>query len=109
MVKAPCEKIIWQILPAIRKEFSKSLMKNYGLNQRQIAEILEISPAAVCQYFSNKRGELNIENEKILNEIDESARIIFEDGSAKLIGETCRICKLFKSKENINGIDYGVR
>ena len=109
MAKVPCENIIWHILPAIRKEFAKNLMKNYGLNQRQIAEILEISPAAVCQYFSNKRGGINIEDVEILNEIDNSARIIFENGSTKLIDETCRICKLFKSKENINGIDYVIR
>ena len=55
MAKPPCEKIIWLILPAVRKELAKSLIENYGLNQKQIAEILEISPAAVCQYLSNKR------------------------------------------------------
>ncbi len=109
MAKAPCEKIIWQILPAIRKEFSKSLMKNYGLNQRQIAEILDISPAAVCQYFSNKRGGTPIEDIDILNEIDKSSKVIYDNGSAKLIDETCRICKLFKSNKMINGIDNVIR
>ncbi len=99
MAKAPCEKIIWYILPVIRKELAKSLIENYGLNQRQIAEILEISPAAVCQYLSNKRGGINRDDEKFLNEIDKSARIIYENGSGKLIDETCRICKFFKSKK----------
>ena len=99
MAKVPCENIILHILPAIRKEFAKSLMKNYGLNQRQIAEILEISPAAVCQYLSNKRGGINSYDEIFLNEIDKSARFIYENGSGKLIDETCRICKLFKSKK----------
>ena len=109
MAKVPCEKIIWQILPAIRKEFAKSLIENYGLNQRQIAELLEISPAAVCQYLSNKRGGTIIEDTEILNEIGKSAKVIYESGSAKLIDETCRICRLFKSNKIINGIDYVIR
>jgi len=106
MAKVPCEKIIWQILPAIRKELAKSLMEKYGLNQRQVAEILEISPAAVCQYLSNKRGGAAIEDTEILNEIGKSAKVIYENGSAKLIDETCRICKLFKSNKMINGVAY---
>ncbi len=99
MAKPPCEKIIWLILPAVRKELAKSLIENYGLNQKQIAEILEISPAAVCQYLSNKRGGTTIEDTEILNEIGKSAKVIYENGSGKLIDETCRICKLFKSKK----------
>ena len=99
MSKVPCDEIIWHILPEIRKEFAKSLIENYGLNQRQVAEILEISPAAVCQYLSNKRGGINSYDENFLNEIDKSTIVIYENGSGKLIDETCRICKLFKSKK----------
>ena len=55
VMNVPCEKIIWHVLPAIRKEFSINLIKNYGLNQKQVAELLGITPSAVCQYLSAKR------------------------------------------------------
>ncbi len=74
-------------------------MKNHGLNQKQIAEILELTPAAVSQYFSNKRGGIDITDKDILREIDKSARIIIEKGTAQLVSETCRICNLLKAKE----------
>ena len=79
VMKADCEKIIWHVLPAIRKEFSIHLMKNYGLNQKQVAELLGITPAAVCQYLSDKRG-VNIADNDVLFEIDKSTNIIFENG-----------------------------
>ena len=98
-MKAPCEYIIWHILPSIRKEFARSLMRNYSLNQKQSAEKLGLTDAAVCQYLSDKRGGIEITDENILVEIDKSAKIIFENGSEKIVGETCRICNLLISKE----------
>ena len=98
MKKIPCEYIVWNILPSIRKEFARSLMKNHGLNQKQVSEILELTPAAVSQYLSNKRGG-DITDKDILCEVDKSVRIIFEKGTAKLVSEICRICYLLKAKE----------
>ena len=99
MEKSPCEQIIWDILPSIRKEFAKSLIKNYDLNQKQVAKILKLTPPAVSQYISNKRGGIEITDDDILSEIDKSAKIIFENGSEKLNSETCKICTLLKSKK----------
>lgn len=104
MEKNPCEHIIWDILPSIRKEFARSLIKIYSLNQKQVAEILKLTPPAVSQYLSNKRGGIEITDKEILSEIDKSARIIFENPSKKLNIETCRICTLIKSK-NLTSID----
>ena len=99
MEKIPCEYIVWNVLPSIRKEFAKSLVKNHGLNQKQIAELFNLSSAAVSQYLSNKRGAIDITDKDILREIDKSVRNIFENGKEKLAGETCRICYLLKSKK----------
>lgn len=63
-----------------------------------MAEILGVTPAAVCQYLSNKRGDLNIIDEEILIEIDKSFKVLLEHGSSRLINETCRICSLLKSR-----------
>jgi predicted transcriptional regulator len=97
MEKIPCEYIVWNVLPSIRKLFAISLMKNYDLNQTQVAEILDLTPSAVSRYLSNKRGGIDITDDDILREIDKSARIIFENGTAQSASETCRICNLLKS------------
>lgn len=102
MEKIPCEYIVWNVLPSIRKEFTRSLMRNYGLNQKQVAEILEITPAAVSQYLSNTRGGIDITNDGILREIDKSARIIFENETTQLVSEICRICNLLKYTELVS-------
>jgi predicted transcriptional regulator len=102
MEKIPCEHIVWNILPSIRKEFAKSLMNNFNLNQKQIAKMLKLTPAAVSQYLSDKRGVIDITDKDVLNEIDKSARIIFENGSEHLINETCRICNLLRYTKKIS-------
>ena len=53
-------------------------MKNYGLNQKQVAELLGVTPAAVCQYLSNKRGYYNITDDDILHEIEKSIESLTE-------------------------------
>jgi len=102
MEKIPCEYIVWNVLPAIRKEFAKSLMKNFNLNQKQVAEIIKLTPSAVSQYLSNKRGGIDITNKYILKEIDKSTRYIYDKGSEQLERETCRICNLLKSSEEVS-------
>jgi predicted transcriptional regulator len=102
-MKAPCEKVFWHVLPGIRKEISITLMKNYGLNQKQVAELLGMTPAAVCQYLSNKRG-VNIADNDILLEIEKSTNIIFENGPENLVPETCKICTVLKSRGMIERI-----
>jgi predicted transcriptional regulator len=105
LMKVPCEIILWHILPAIRKEFARGLMKNHGLNQKQVAELLGITPAAVCQYLSDKRGYYNVTDDDILFEIEKSTNILFHDGSEKMVYETCRVCNIIKSKGIVEKIE----
>lgn len=105
-MKTPCEIIVWSVVPIIRKEFAKNLIENHGLTQRKVANKLGITEAAVSRYVSGKRGVLEISDDEILKEIKESAkRIVKENGSA-VIEETCRICRILKSREFIDGINY---
>lgn len=102
MEKIPCEFIVWNVLPAIRKEFVKSLIKNYNLSQKQISEIIKLTPAAISQYLSDKRGGIEITDKKILHEIDKSVKNIYNKGGSQLSIETCRICNLLKSSDMIS-------
>ena len=102
MRQTPCECMIWNGLPAIRKEIAESMINNFGLTQKETAEKLGITPAAVCQYVSRKRGKIDIIDEALLKEINISAeRIVKEDG-ATLLSETCRICRILKSSDMFN-------
>ena len=96
MLKTPCEYMQWHGLPIIRKELVKSLIKNYGLNQKETAQMLGITPAAVSQYLSKKRGNINIVDQHIISEINNSAETIINNGPSCVISEICRICSILK-------------
>jgi predicted transcriptional regulator len=98
MKRVPCEYMIWNGLPLIRKEIAESLMTNFGLSQKAAAEKLGITPAAVCQYVSHKRGNQTIKDEELTKEITLSAQRILNDPNNTLMQETCRICKIFMAK-----------
>jgi hypothetical protein len=52
----PQEIEVYYLLPAIRRELAKSL-KKLGKDQKTIAEYLGVTPAAISQYISGKRGK----------------------------------------------------
>jgi len=98
MKQTPCEYMMWNGLPVIRKEIAESMINNFGLNQKEAAHKLGVTPAAVCQYLSKKRGKVKIVDKDVLIEINRSAeRIIQQEGGA-VISETCRICKILMAK-----------
>ena len=97
MRRTTCEHMMWNGLPVIRREIAESMINDYGLTQKETAEKLGITPAAVCQYVSKKRGKTQIRDEKVLSEIKISANKIIKSGDGHVIKETCRICKILRS------------
>ena len=102
MKRTTCEFMMWTGLPVIRKEIAESMIKDYGLSQKETAEKLGITPAAVCQYISKKRGSMEIKDNLLLEEIKISAKNIINDGGKSVTVETCRICKLLRSSGELN-------
>ena len=98
MNQLPCEKIIWYGIPVIRRELAFSLINQFGLSQKEAAEKLGITPAAVSQYLSKKRGRISILDERIIGEIRLSAKKINEKGETVLNSEICNLCKKLKSE-----------
>jgi len=98
MKRTPCEYMMWNGLPVIRKEIAESMINNFGLNQKEAAKKLGVTPAAVCQYISKKRGKIKIVDGDILKEINKSAEIIIQHEDGMVVSETCRICKILISK-----------
>jgi hypothetical protein len=97
-MKIPCEEAVWYILPIIRKEFAKSLIKDHGLTQRKAAEKLGITESAVSQYVSKKRGDLKISDSTIKKEIKISTKRIANGDVEVMKIEICRVCHLLQAK-----------
>ena len=97
-IKIDCEENVWYLLPLIRKEFAKSLIKDHGLTQRKAAEKLGITEAAVSQYVSKKRGDTKVTDSGIQKEIKESTKRIMNGDILIMKTETCRICHLLRSR-----------
>jgi len=74
-MQLPQELEVWYVIPAIRKELA-SIMKNNGLKQVEIAKNLGVTKAAITQYLNNKRGSEIKFNEKIKQEVRNSAKRI---------------------------------
>ncbi len=98
MQRTPCEVMMWNGLPVIRKEIAKCMIEDYKLNQKAAAEKLGVTPAAVCQYLSKRRGKIKIVDQTILVEIKISTERIIKNERTILVTETCRICKLLRTR-----------
>ena len=96
-IKIDCEESVWYLLPLIRKEFAKSLIKDHGLTQRKAAERLGITESAVSQYVSKKRGDFKVNDGLIRREIKESTKRIMNGDIQVMKTETCRICHLLRA------------
>lgn len=53
----PQEIEVWYLLPAIRREIAKELVKEHKFKQKDVAKVMSITTAAVSQYLHNKRGK----------------------------------------------------
>lgn len=107
---------VWEIIPAIRKEFARTFV-SMGFSQRKTAQALNLTEAAVSNYLRDKRGasvslpqsvvdEIKISAEKIIKEqanlCEEMQRISDLDAIMKIIcrlhkerscvSESCTIC-----------------
>jgi len=90
-IATPQEIETWYILPAVRKAIVLEMTKKHKLKQKQAAEKLGVTEAAVSQYISGKRGYDVVFDKKTRNIIKKSAKRICE--GANVISELNRICE----------------
>ena len=98
MYLLPQEIEVWYIIPAIRKELAKFLVKIHKLSYEKTGNILGISKAAISQYMSNKRANKIKLSSDIKKEIKISAQTISKQNK-QAIAEVQRILKLMKIKK----------
>ncbi len=97
MTKVPCEQYVWNVIPAIRSELAICLVEVFELTQQETAKKLGLTPPAVCQYLSGKRGNGTI-HQSLHYEVLASAERIIKDGESVAQQEICRLCHLVQKK-----------
>jgi predicted transcriptional regulator len=99
-MKSPCEEIVWDVLPSIRAATAEELIKR-GISQKEVSRMLGITPPAVSQYLSKKRG-YNIEfREDIRRAIGLLADDLVQENvkGADLVKRICSICRMLQDDE----------
>jgi predicted transcriptional regulator len=102
-VMMPQELEVWYLIPAIRRELAKTMLRE-GLTQKRVAQKLGITEAAVSQYMKSKRAAELVFNENVKKEIDSASKRIINGGcvvkETKCICDLCRadltLCKLHR-------------
>ena len=99
-MKSPCEEIVWDVLPSIRAATAGELIKR-GISQKEVSRMLGLTPPAVSQYLSKKRG-YNIEfREDIRQAIGVLAEDLIKEDikGADLVKRICSICRMLQDDD----------
>ena len=105
-MRLQCEEFVLNVLPVIRKYIVRKLYFEYKMSQKEIANRLGITQAAVSQYIKGIRGvkeiELSEETQKIIDEICKG--IINVDNTSQTRYLFCKICNIVLNSNCGNNI-----
>ncbi len=96
---APCQKIVWDVLPAIRAAIAVELVRG-GVSQVGAARMLEIAPSAVSQYLSGKRGYRIEFEEDVKKSIAQLAQDLIDRKQVNIIERVCGICRQLRKGDS---------
>ena len=103
MLKAPCEKLVKYVLPALRGTLITYLYMEKGLKQVEIAKLVGVSQSAVSRYVNMERGlyrEL-IERMPAVKELLEDAATRLERGERLSL---CDLCTAMREKGVLDAV-----
>jgi uncharacterized protein len=101
MMKPPCELIVWYVIPTIRAELAKELIK-LGLSQKDVSQKLGITQSAVSQYMKDKRGKGIPVNKQVRKAIKTLAKdIAGGNTTSDVIPGICAVCSIVKSSGSL--------
>lgn len=89
----PQEIEVWYIIPAIRRELAKSMIKDLNLTQKHVARAMGLTEAAVSQYLHSKRAKEVVFTKAVLEEVKKSAKDIAKNENL-LMQEMMRLTNL---------------
>ncbi|MEM1565333.1 MAG: hypothetical protein QXQ08_05080 [Candidatus Bathyarchaeia archaeon] len=97
-MKPPCVVVVKYLLPAIRVLITKELVEKHNLRKIDASEKMELTPAAITQYYKGERGsvlareiEQSPETMKMISKLAEA--IAREEATPEdVIEKLCEIC-----------------
>jgi predicted transcriptional regulator len=98
-METPCQKIVWDVLPAIRAAIAVELVR-CGVSQVQAARMLEIAPSAVSQYLSGKRGYRIEFDDEVKKSIARLAQDLIDKKQINVVERICGICRQLREGED---------
>ncbi|SFM46362.1 transcriptional regulator [Methanolobus profundi] len=102
-MKTTCEIMVQRVLPAIRAELARNMIIEHGKNQQEVADILELSRAAVSQYLNDKRGaEIDFSGDAQQEIQDFAARLIKGMNTREQVAGMCNVCKFVQRSGWLN-------
>tara|TARA_Y100000310_G_scaffold216660_1_gene217721 strand:- start:340 stop:705 length:366 start_codon:yes stop_codon:yes gene_type:complete len=75
----PQEVELWYVYPSLRKEMANLMVKGHGLKQKEVAEKLGVTKAAISHYVNEKRSKKKIFDKNFEIKIEKSVKKIIED------------------------------
>jgi predicted transcriptional regulator len=99
IMETPCQKIVWDLVPAIRASLAIELVKK-GQSQATSAKLLGIAPSAVSQYISGKRGyriEFQGETKELIEKL---AQDLIDNRVSDFVVRICEICVCARGLES---------
>lgn len=107
-MKQPCEIVVWYVIPAIRSQLAKDLL-SFGMKQKEVSEIMDITQPAVSQYITDKRGNGIKLSDDVKKLVTELAKDLANGVATKsdLVKRNCEICRVVNIQDVIEqlGID----
>ncbi len=97
-MKLPCEYAVWDTLPSIRAAIANELVER-GISQKGVSQLLNISPPAISQYVSKKRGYSIVFSDEIKEAIERLADEIVENNEGDPTERICEICRMLRESE----------
>lgn len=97
-MKIPCEVMVWQVLPLVRRELARELVQGHGMSQAEVAKRFDVTDAAISQYLTKKRGgdyTAAPMYPEFLDAVRDSADRMAR-GETSYDTEVCRLCSVVK-------------
>ncbi len=97
MKRPPCEVIVKELMPLLRACLARILINDYGYSIYQASKLLQVTPAAISNYLTAKRGDERLvkavlEDEKFSKLVKEYAESLI-NGEMEAGDVLCVLCR----------------
>ncbi|MDI6866285.1 helix-turn-helix domain-containing protein [Methanoculleus sp.] len=101
-MKLPCQLIVWNVLPAIRAAIAEELIA-LGVSQLEAARLLDMTPSAISQYRTGKRGYRIVFEGEVRASVSQLARDLKDSRVDDLACRICEICTQIRDENLLEG------